>query len=140
MSRIDAGVNDLIQAILQIPGNKIVTLAIEGEEPFVIDISAKGKFGYHKSHELLFKIKLMSAFRNSGGLIIRQFLSIKVERKTPSGKMIWIPKKNIYGVQIINGSWKPVPRHEVKRAHCTDADSGKPIPCEKDVFFLDFPV
>ncbi len=99
----------LIKSIVKIPGEKIVTLIVQGEsEPFVIDVSADGKFGYHESHELLFRAKLVSAFSSSGGMIIRQFLPVKVQRKMPDGKKVWIPRKKIYGVFIGKGKWYPL--------------------------------
>jgi len=135
-----AAMDKLIKAIVKIPGNKIVTLMVQGEsEPFVIDISADGKFGYHESHELLFRAKLASAFSSSGGMIIRQFLPLKVERKMPDGKKVWIPRKKIYGIFIAKGKWYPLSKEEVRKACCTDAETGKPIPPEPDVSFSDFP-
>jgi hypothetical protein len=140
MRRIDA-INSLIEAILKIPGKKIVTLSIDGEaEPFVLDISAEGALGYDASHEFLFKNKLSTAFKSYGGLIVRQFLEIKVERELPNGEKAWIPRKNIYGILISRGGWEPLPEHEVRLAHCTDARTGRPIPQEPDVSFKDFPL
>jgi len=135
-----AAMDKLIKSIVKIPGEKIVTLIVQEEsEPFVIDVSADGKFGYHESHELLFRAKLVSAFSSSGGMIIRQFLPVKVQRKMPDGKKVWIPRKKIYGVFIGKGKWYPLSKEEVRRACCTNVETGKPIPPEPDVSFSDFP-
>ena len=141
--RIINNLEKLIDSIVnKIPGEKIITLVIQGREnnPFVIDVSKDGKFGYHESHEVLFKTKLISAFLSSGGMIIRQFLPMKTTIKTPDGRKIKVPLKKIYGVFIAKGSWYPFPKEEVKKACCTDPKTGKPIPPEPGVIYSDFPV
>lgn len=135
--KMTTDLRNLIELILKIPGAKILTLATGDQEPFVIDVSEDGVFGYDKGHKLLFKVKLASAIENGGGLIIRQFLTIKVERKMPNGKKLWIPRKNIYGISLGSGSWRPLSTSEVKLAHCIDHKTGKPIPPEPDVSFCD---
>jgi hypothetical protein len=132
-------VDDLITSILKVPGKKIITLIGQESEPFVIDVSANGDLGYHESHGLLFKAKLGAAFRCAGGLIIRQFLPLKVQRARSNEKKLWIPRKNIYGIQILNGKWQPLSADELRLVHTTDAVTGQPLPQEEDVRFVEFP-
>ena len=140
MDEIAIQIKGLMESILKIPGKKILTLATEHLEPFVIDVSEDGVLGYEEGHDLLFKAKLFSAFRSVGGLTVRQFLSIKVEEEMPNGKKLWIPRKNIYGVRIAYGDWTPLSKLEIRSAYCTDYSTGKPITPGKDVSFCNFPI
>jgi hypothetical protein len=83
---------------------------------------------------------LQTAIDSNGGLIVRQFLSLKVERLMPNGKRIWVPKKNVYGVMMGNGTWQALSAQSVQHASCVDATTGKPLPPEDDVTYLKFPV
>ena len=138
---IQIEVDRLIDSILRIDRNKIITIVSTYEkEPFVIDISSEGQIGYEEGHELLFRYKLIEAFNSKGGLLIRQFLPIKVQREMQDGKKMWIPKKNIYGILISNGSWKHMSKFEVKELYRIDSKTGKYLPLERDIIFSDFPI
>lgn len=79
-------VDDLISLINEIHGRKILTLAVsETSENFAIDVNEKGVFGYHHSHKALFCRKLRKALNKAGGLIIRQFLPLKVKENSRTG-------------------------------------------------------
>src|SRR5262249_57253893 len=97
MKNGDSDIGNLIRSILKIGGSKIVTLVDKKYPPISFDVSAKGFFGHHESHKRLFEMKLQRAMKTSGGLIVRQFLAIKVEKTMPNGERIWIPRKKIYG-------------------------------------------
>ena len=118
-------IDKLIAAIRKIPGSKIITLATE-EGQFKIDVTEKGFFGYHKSHEKLFRAKLML----KGGMTIRQFLPITFDG---------FPLKTLYGIYFDSGKWLPISKAEVEIAHTTDYKTGNPIVPSKDVMFADFP-
>ncbi|MCP4746383.1 MAG: hypothetical protein GY874_09625 [Desulfobacteraceae bacterium] len=127
-------VQELINTILELPGDKIITLAgIDGI--LEIDIESNGKIGYTPEHEEYFKDKLAKMMLTGGGLTIRQFLSVKVQRKAPNGKMIWIPKKLLYGVRIINGTWQSISKTDMQVAHCMDCETGEPLKPEEDLIF-----
>ncbi len=132
-------INKLIQSILKIPGKKKVTLAFGNRETFVIDISENGDFGYEEGHELLFRAKLQTAFTSQGGLVIREFLPVKVEEVMPNGKTLWKPIKNIYGVHIQNGKWCSILADELQDICNTDADTGELLPPEDNVHYVEFP-
>lgn len=68
-------VEKLIQDILSLYGNKILTLVYEGGV-YKFDVSDEGVIGYEESHSLLFKAKLISAMHSGGGLIVRHFTKI----------------------------------------------------------------
>jgi hypothetical protein len=141
MNKVNLEIESLLDAILNVPGDKIITLiAHDRSEPFSIDIGADGNIGYEDFHKSLFDAKLLTAFSCSGGVIIRQFLALKVERVMPNGKKMWIPRKNIYGVMIGNGGWKGLTENEVKNAHCTNAETGEPLTPEENVAFQKFPI
>jgi hypothetical protein len=74
------------------------------------------------------------------GLIIRQFLSVKVERVMPNGRRVWIPRKNVYGIELGHGQWRPLSSTEIRDASNTDAASGRRLPPEDDVTYQEFQV
>lgn len=129
-------VDELLEVITGLRGDKIVTLAYE-ERKFVIDINANGKIGYDPTHEALFRAKLFNAMDSPGSLIVRQFLPIKVERTMTDGRKRWIPKKKIYGVVLVNGSWLPISKAEMRTAYCIDHKTGEYLAPEPDVIFAE---
>ena len=129
--------NDLLATILDIPGNKIITLYRADGTEFKIDISAQGRFGYAPGHKALFVANLVSAIGSSSVLVIRQFLPLKVERQTPNDKTMFIPKKKLYGIVLANGAWKPISATQMREAHCTNSDTGESIEPEQDVIFAE---
>lgn len=133
-------IETLISSILNIRGEKVVTVSIGGQEPFIIDVSAEGVFGHDDTHESLFRHQLEVAFRYDGGLVVRQILPIKTEIQTADGNKTWVPRKLLYGVYIGKGQWFPLSKNEMKIAHCTDPKSGKWIKPGQDIGFRDFPV
>src|SRR5580700_9117867 len=113
-------INNLIDEILKIPGDKIVTLVTNGDD-FTIDISNNNQLGYSPEHKILFKAKLASALKNGGGITIRQFLSVRTKQKISNGKEIWIPEKNLYGAVLGNNNWIGMDIQTLKMAYETDA-------------------
>lgn len=132
-------IDTLIKEILKIKGSKIATLITDYND-FVVDIDKKGNFGYQIGVKNLFEAKLLRAIHEGGGLIIREFLSIKTKRKMSNGKLMWIPEKMIYGVTLGNKMWKGLKAEMVKKCHQTDHKTGKPIPPEEGARFGDFPI
>lgn len=133
-------IGQLLQAIQAIPGDKILTLmTTEQPEPLVLSVTSNGVFGRDQAHYALFRIRLASAFAHAGSLIIRQLSPLKIQRMTSSGRKCWIPRKHIYGIGIAHGTWMPLSKEEMRRVHCTDLRTGKPIPAERNVSFRDFP-
>jgi len=134
--------DNLIGIILKLEGSKIITLACEDfiNGPFMIDVTEDGIFGYDPGHFYLFKAKLMHALDFGGGMTIRQFTKEFVERIVPSGKLMKIPKKNVYGVSFNHKEWFPLSKEEIRNASCTDYKTGKPIPLEDLVTYCDFPL
>ena len=128
----------LIEEILKIRGGKIITLVTD--DLFKIDIDEEGKFGYHPSHREVFNLKLQKALRDGGGMVIREFLPLKVKQRIPDGKEIWIPEKNLYGVYLGDQRWMGMSAEEVQHSHETDSATGKPIPREEGVHYKAFPL
>jgi hypothetical protein len=129
-----AVLDDLLTKITQLPGSKIVTLALDTGE-FEIDIDPQGVCGYDPGHEPLFRAKLARALHEGGGLMIRQFLPVKVQRRMPNGKLMWVPEKKLYGLYLGQGSIHPVSAEAVRTAACTDATSGAPLEPEEGVTY-----
>lgn len=127
----------LLEEILKIPGDKIVTLSTLSVT-FQVDIDVTGHFGYEPDAKALFLAKLYSALDEGGGIIIREFLSIRVERKLPNGKKAWIPEKNLYGVILKDNGWFGCTKDQVQSFHETDATTGEALPKEEGVHYQDF--
>jgi hypothetical protein len=137
--KAQAAIAELLKALRALPGDKIATLVVEsGQQTF--DLNQDGTIGYTSGHERVFVQMLEEGLSTGGALIIRQFLTIKVERTMPNGVKRWIPKKNVYGIFLGQGTWRPLSGVEVKAASTTDAESGAPIGEESDVYYRDFPV
>lgn len=139
MSDTPRRIEQLIQAIRAIPGNKVLTLmTTEQSDPLVMTVTHDGVFGRNREHDALFRIRLAYAFTRAGSLIIRQLSPLKIQREMPHGKRRWIPRKNIYGISIVHGTCTPLSKEEIQWAHCTDPRTGRRIPPEPDVSFRDF--
>ena len=132
-------IQTLLDCILQIPGDKIITLVI-GNLPFTIDIQANGQIGYHVGQKQLFLVKLQRALVEGGGMTIRQFLPMKVSRILNNAEKRWLPEKNLYGVVFHNGVWAGLEAKEMQEAHETDATTGAPLPREDGVHYQTFPI
>jgi hypothetical protein len=123
----------ILQRIRSLPGPKILTLVTLASE-FAVDIDADGVCGYEPGHESLFRAKLARALQEGGGLMIRQFLPVKVQRQMPNGKLLWIPEKKLYGLFLGAGEVTEM-SDEVRRASCTDAETGAALEPEPGVTY-----
>ncbi|MGF9715107.1 hypothetical protein [Paenibacillus naphthalenovorans] len=94
MIKFETETNKLVDQILGLFGNKIVTLCSE-DEIEMFDISLSGEIGYNLVHKARFYRILNDIFNNNGAVMIRQF----TEDYTKNN----IPIKNIYGIRISNG-------------------------------------
>ena len=128
----------LLDHILKIPGDKIITLTV-GNQSFTIDIQANGQIGYHVGDKQLFAAKLYRVLVEGGGMTIRQFLPIRVSRKFKNGEKGWLPEKNLYGVIFQDGKWVGLEAEDMQQAHETDASTEEPLPREEGVHYQTFP-
>jgi hypothetical protein len=131
-------VNSLINEILKIPGTKIVTL-VSKREVFKIDIRNNGRFGYEIHHKAMFLAKILTALGMGGGMMIREFSTLKYQRKMPNGKILWLPEKNLYGVCMTKGAWFGLNKEQVQQGCETDCITGEYLPREEGVHYRDFP-
>jgi hypothetical protein len=127
-------IEDLLAQIKRLPGSKIVTLA-QDTGVFEIDIDPQSVCGYEHGHELLFRAKLVRALHEGGGLMICQFLPVKVQRRMPNGKLMWVPEKNLYGLYLGDGAVHPLRAEAVRDASCTDATTGAALEPEEGVHY-----
>jgi hypothetical protein len=130
--------DDLLTRIKQLPGAKIVTLAQE-TTVFTIDIDPEGGCGYEPGQELLLRANLARALHEGGGLMIRQFLPVKVQRGMPNGRLMWVPEKKLYGLYLGEGQVHGLSAAAVRQAACTDAQTGALLPPEAGVSFATWP-
>jgi len=131
-------IQTLLSCILQIPGDKIITLVI-GNQPFTIDIQANGQIGYHVGHKQLFVAKLHRALVEGGGMTIREFLPMRVSRKLKNEEKRWLPEKNLYGIAFQSGGWVGLEAEAMQQAHETDYSTGAYLPQEEGVHYRTFP-
>jgi hypothetical protein len=78
--------------------------------------------------------KLHHALVEGGGMIIRQFLSIRVSRQLKNGEKRWIPEKNLYGVALQNGEWTGLEAELTQQACEMDSSA------EEGVHYQTFPI
>ncbi|MEK7487301.1 MAG: hypothetical protein AABZ60_23475 [Planctomycetota bacterium] len=128
-------IKHILDVVLTLPGKKILVLLVaDQEEPFVVDVSEKGKIGYESHHEALLKTRLFVALRSFGSLVVRQFLHMKVEMEIHNKKQ-WIPLKKVYGIALGNSQYTTLSIAEMKKAYSFDYETGKPLPPELDIVF-----
>ena len=131
----DSRIDSLFSLILEIPGPKILTLAVSGAETFAIDVDGRGIFGYSPSHKMLLYRQLERALHGAGALIIRQFLYLSVKRKLQNGKEMLLPEKNLYGISLSRGFWCGMSAENLQECFEIDAQTGKPLPREEGVHY-----
>jgi hypothetical protein len=135
-------VNIFLKMIKQIEGKKIITITTETADNYslrsfdVID-DEDGDFQFlNKYSEILFYDMLETCFKKNyaSGIIVRQFLNIKIQRNI-NDRTLWIPKKKLYGFSIVNGKVKIVSKEEMEIDCNTDALTGMPLEPENDVIY-----
>ena len=166
-NEIDKKVEEIIKLINLIPGDKIIEIACirpNRYDTLTATVSSDGVLGFedfypspslfkaiYLGHLAVEKISnknnsqqwntlkniLKETMTNTGGLTIRQFLNIKVERIIKNQKKLWIPQKKIYGIGLNKGSWIPLSKEEIEEACTTDAKTGKYLSYEPDVIYSD---
>lgn len=127
-------IQGILELILKIPGVKILRLMC-GEKSFEFDVTGKGYFGRGEKAKALFISKLAYSLENSGILVVREFLTVKTKKMLSSGKEIWIPEKNLYGIFLQEGSWFGLSAEALQECYRTDAKSGEVLPIEKGVHY-----
>ena len=131
--------SELFDIISKIPGDKIITLASSDSEIFEIEINKNQSIGCSLAHKAQFFSKLHRALDIGAGMIIREVLSLKTKQKMPTGKELWIPEKNIYGVFLGNQTWIGLSAEEVAQSYGAESQTGKSISCEENLHYKDFP-
>lgn len=137
VSIVESKIERLMQLIVEIPGQKIVTLVTQ-EGEFIIDINQDGDIGYLPEHKYLFCEFVRRALHDGGGILIRQFLPINIQKRRGAKK--FIPVKNLYGIWLNYGDWLGIDASVLQQCCETDANSGAPLPRERGVVYRDFPL
>lgn len=136
--KVSPQVEVLMQIILGVPGQKIVTVAKEGET-LAFDVTANGKIDFEPGHPADLRQVLDQALKGSGSLIIRRFLHLQVEHTTPSGEKMWIPQKKLYGAFLQNGQFFGLKAAQLRETFSYDHATGAPLPPEPAELYCDFP-
>ena len=133
----DPGV--LIAHILSnIPGSKILTL-VTNQGAVAFDMGPGNEIGYARNHRDMLLSTMMNGIKHGGGLMLRQFLSVKSERTMPNGKKLWIPEKNVYGASLGQEVWELLDGRNTREAHNTDSQTGEPLEKDPGVHFPNWP-
>lgn len=119
--------------IKSLHGQKMLTISLAHDSQ-VFDVSASGVVGYEKEHEQMLASRLSTALKDSGSLVVRQFLPFEAY-KNENG--ISIPFKNLYGVFLGNNDIIGITKEELKIAFETDSNSGKKIEKEKGIYYCE---
>ncbi len=127
-------ITQLLELISKISGQKILMLACK-EKVFEVDVNEDGYFGYEDSHKPYFLAKIAMALEEGGALIIREFLNVRTKKTLSSGKELWIPEKNLYGVVLTQGMWMGLSAESLQDFYRTDAKSGEILPREEGVHY-----
>jgi hypothetical protein len=116
-------------------GNSIVTVFSPSSANPVMKIDVReGAFGYNPAHKLLFEAKLCTALTTEGSIVVRTFLS---ETFTDSQGRV-LPRKQIRGAGVGHERVEGMPAEAMRLAHNTDARTGKALPSEEGVEFVDW--
>ncbi len=143
----------ILDFLLSIPGEKIVTIGHRDHRTFEVDVHSDGSFGYddfpggRNVVKRLFDAHLGAALEGGGALVIRQFLDIKVKAKVnwlggeadPSeeGKVVEVPMKAISMFRLFEGQALGVSSEQAKEASEVDAATGRRLPPEFGVVYVD---
>ena len=130
-------VHEIMDLVLTIPGNKIVTIAGDGfDQSF--DIDASGAIGYELSHASQLASQILRCFDESGVIVVCQFTDER-DSEEINGKIVQVPIKNLYGIMVDGGKWHRIPSDALRLSYLTDAKTGKPLKPEKTVRYCDLP-
>ena len=125
-------IKEFTEILKNINGFKIVTITT-AEETRIFDINENFNF-LDKVSEFLFYKMLKNGFQKNAGIIVRQFLDIKLKRVI-NGKEIWIPNKKLYGFLLRANNIFIIPKDELEVACNTDKNTGLPLEPEEDVTY-----
>ncbi len=120
-----------LDVIRNIGGQLIVTVVTENSEQ-TFDIT-DGVVGYSPLHAPLFAARICRALSDGGGIIVRQFTA---ETELVDGRQI--PIKNLYGFSCHDGVFEALPVDKLRDACETDCQTGKQLPREQTVRYLDY--
>jgi hypothetical protein len=109
-------IENFIDALYEISGDKIVTIAVGKDEAFKFDVFKNGKVGYEPEHKMLFKMTLIRALTEGGGVVIRAFSQMTYQKINPEGKKIRLPYKRVYGAFFGNNKINALNSSEVEKA------------------------
>jgi hypothetical protein len=109
----------------------IVTVSTETSNQ-AFDIT-DGVVGYDPMHAPLFAAKVYHALASGGGVIVRQFTD---ETEQVDGQTL--PIKNLYGFCCKGGVFAALSVEELRDAMETDCRTGKQLPREEAVRYLDY--
>lgn len=129
--------NNLFQQISEKNGLKVITIVLYSGRTQVFELENNRLTSNirinSRSHYEQFKLSIMDGMKHGGAITLRQFTPLQIEK---DGKMI--PIKKIYGIRLGENNWEGVSKEEIEVAHCTDAQTGLPLPKEKAVEYASF--
>lgn len=123
----------LAETIKALPGRKVVTLAGDIDDAFVIHDERVSRRNVGEFELLKFAIE--AAIVGEGtGMTIRQFLPHLREKRLGNSK-IFVPYINLYAVYLGNWRMSIMSSEVVKTCYETDIRTGSSIPKEEGVFY-----
>ena len=112
----------IIDLLGAIPGNKIVTLNVNGMVESY-DISANGQIGYSKQEFYNLAKLLEEAFEGQGFILVRQFIPNSEEVvESADGERVLMPWKALYGFMLAKQGFFALPAESVEATNTHDMD------------------
>lgn len=112
-------VNDLVNKIKELPGQKIITLTVQDSD-LICEVDGND---FKNNSFASFVAKLVRGLVIGGGMTVVEILD---------------KKKIIYGFALGENNWVSIPAEEMKKIRNINHETGELLPVEPDVDFCDF--
>ena len=122
----------LLNYIISLSGDKIVTITLSDEEYKSFDLDKNGIIGYRPSHISMFNSYLMDCQNNGGVVMVRQFTKIQSHILEDGTE---IPYKNIYGFISRDRLFTPIDSRTLESSMLISPKTNEPRDPEKGALY-----
>lgn len=131
MQQTSTCVKSLLRILRGMDGEKTVTIHQNGPDGIrEYKMDKAGKIGCSDADEFVFRVKLRTALSTGGALVVRRVTDVLINGT---------PVKTVCAAALREGTWIASASKETEEIFCTDPNSGRKIPRETHVVFMDFP-
>ena len=126
-----ASIMSLLRIIRGMEGEKSVIIHRTGpDRTLEYPVNNAGNIGHHDTDEFLFRVYLHTALTAGGALIVKRITDVMINGT---------PVKTVCAAALEKGTWIASASKDTEEIFCTDPKSGKKIPRETHVVYMDFP-